>query len=116
VFGDMRLSSVTKSLAPATFATLVAEDRPLAVECARLSAVGATIDALNVVSQAAESILARYDGMVVITPTGRIEPIAEALRNVETVAHRYEEIGDEVQATWCVLLLQKLVGTEHPAT
>jgi hypothetical protein len=114
VFGDMRLSSTTKAPAPATYATLVAEDRHLASECAQLSAVGATTDALNVVSQAAESILERYDGMVVITPTGRSEPFVEALRNVETVAQRYDELGDEVQATWCTLLHQKLVGMRDP--
>jgi hypothetical protein len=114
VFGDMRLTSTTRTVAPATYATLVAEDRHLAFECAQLSAVGATTDALNVVSDAAEEILAHYDGMLVITPTGRSESFVEALRNVERVAQRSDESGDEVQATWCTLLHQKLVGTEWP--
>ncbi len=116
MFGEMRLSSVTRSPAPATYATGIAEDRHLAFECAQLSAVGATTDALNVVAQAAESILARYDGMVVITPTGRSEPFVEALRSVESVARHYDEIGDEVQATWCTLLHQRLELMRYPAT
>jgi hypothetical protein len=110
VFGDMRLGSATTSPTPATYATLVAEDRHLASECAQLTTVGATALALDIVSQAAERILAQSDGMVVITPTRRSEPFGEALRNIETVARRYEEQGDEVQATWCSLLHHKLVA------
>lgn len=114
MFGDMRLTSAARTVAPAAYATLVAEDRHLAFECAQLTAVGATTDALDVVSDAAEGILARYDGMLVITPTGRSESFVEALRNVERIAQRSDELGDEVQATWCTLLHQRLVGSEWP--
>ena len=114
--GDMRQTSATKDVSPAHYATLVAEDRHLAFECAQLSAVGATTDALDVVSEAAEGILARYDAMVVITPTGRSESFVEALHSVERVARRSDDQGDEVQATWCTLLHQKLSGTEWPPT
>jgi len=114
VFGDMRQTSATRTMAPATYATLVAEDRHLAFECAQLTAVGATADALHVVVEAADGILARYDGMLVITPTGQSESFVEALRNVERVGQRSDELGDEVQATWCTLLHQKLTGAEWP--
>jgi hypothetical protein len=114
VFGDMRQTSATRIMAPATYATLVAEDRHLAFECAQLSAVGATSDALHVVAEAADTILARYEGMVVITPTGESESFVEALRNVARVGQRSDELGDEVQATWCTLLHHRLVGREWP--
>ncbi len=99
-------------MATPTYATLIAEDRHLAYECAQLSAVGATTDALHVVSEAADGILSRYDSMLVITPTGRSESLVEALRTVERVGQRSDERGDEVQATWCTLLHQKLLGAE----
>ena len=94
MFGDIRQTPATRISAPATYATLVAEDRHLAFECAQLSAVGATSDALHVVAEAADSILARYEGMLVITPTGQSESFVEALRNVEKVGHRSDESGE----------------------
>ena len=114
MFGDMRQTSATRIMAPATYATLVAEDRHLAFECAQLRAVGATSDALHVVAEAADTILARYEGMVVITPTGESESFVEALRNVARGGQRSDELGDEVQATWCTLLHHRLVGREWP--
>lgn len=114
MFGDMRQPSATKAISPATYAAQVAEDRHLAFECAQLSAVGATTDALHVVSEAADAILARFDGMLVITPTGESESFVEALRNVERVGRRSDDLGDEVQAAWCTLLHQRLVGAEWP--
>ncbi len=54
--------------------------------------------------------------MVVITPTGRSEPFVEALRSVESVARHYDEIGDEVQATWCTLLHQRLELMRYPTS
>jgi hypothetical protein len=114
VFGDMRQTAATRTMAAATYATLVAEDRHLAFECAQLSAVGATTDALHVVSEAADGIRARYDDMLVITPTGRSESLVDALRTVERIGRRSDEMGDEVQATWCTLLHQKLIGAEWP--
>ncbi len=114
MFGDLRQTSATRTMAPATYATQVAEDRHLAFECAQLSAVGATNDALHVVCEAADAILARYDGMLVITPTGQSESFDEALKDVERVARRSDDIGDEVQAAWCSLLHQRLIGADWP--
>ncbi len=114
MFGDMRQTSATRIMAPATYAMLVAEDHHLAFECAQLNAVGATSDALQVVDEAAEGILARYEGMLVITPTGQSESFVDALRNVERVGQRSDEAGNEVQATWCTLLYQRLAGKQWP--
>jgi hypothetical protein len=114
VFGEMRLTSATRTTSPASYAKLVAEDRHLAFECAQLSAVGATDDALLVVAEAVDGILAHYGGMLVITPTGQGEPFEEALRTVELVGQRSDASGDEVQGTWCTLLHQKLIGATWP--
>jgi hypothetical protein len=93
---------------------MVAEDRHLASEVARLSSVGATTDAHDVIARAADDILHHCDGMSVITPLGRDSPLAQSLKNVERVAKRSDQLGDEVQTSWCVLLRQKLAGGAWP--
>lgn len=98
----------------ANYATLVAEDRHLASEFAQLRAVGDTASALEVVHHAADGILDYCDNMLVVTPTGQSSSLLQTLRNIETVAKRCDQRGDEVQVLWCSLLHQTLAGSEWP--
>ena len=104
----------TRSIAPARYARLVAEDYHLAFECAQLSAVGDSTHAFEVVAHAASAILGYCDDMLVITPTGSDSSLHQSLKNVEKVAKRSDQLGDDVQASWCILLHQKLAGGEWP--
>jgi hypothetical protein len=96
---------------PARYATLVAENRQLAIEFAKLSAQGTTGDAERVVRQAADDILEHCDNMLVITPTGESTSLLLSLQNIETVAKRSDQRGDEVQVRWCILLHEKLAAS-----
>jgi hypothetical protein len=107
---DLGRTAARRTIAPARYATLVAEDSHLAFECAQLSAVGDSIHALEVVSHAADDILGHCAEMPVITPTGSDSSLLQSLRNVERVAKRSDQSGDDVQASWCILLYQELVG------
>ena len=106
----VRQSATARTIPPAKYATLVAEDRHLASEFARLSALGDETHALEVVSDAADHILGHCNDMLVITPTGSDSSLVLSLKYVERVAKRSDQSGDEVQAAWCILLHQVLAG------
>jgi hypothetical protein len=97
-------------MAPARYATLVAEDRHLAIEFATLIAAGTTEDAQRVVRHAADDILEHCDNMLVITPTGESSSLLHSLQNIETAAKQSDQRGDEVQASWCIFLHEKLAA------
>jgi len=76
--------------------------------------LGDSTHALEVVSHAASDILGHCDDMLVISPTGSESSLLQSLKNVEQVAKRSDQLGDDVQASWCILLHQKLAGGEWP--
>lgn len=114
VVTNVRRTVTARSIAPARYATLVAEDHHLASEYAQLSAVGDSFHALEVVSHAAADILGHCNEMLVITPTGSNPSLLQSLKNVQRVAKRSDQLGDDVQASWCILLHHRLARGEWP--
>lgn len=88
----------------------MAQDYHLATEFAQLRAVGDVNSALEVVRNAADDILEHCDKMLVITAAGESSSLLNSLRNIETVAKRSDQRGDEVQASWCILLHEQLAA------
>lgn len=59
---------------------------------------------------AADDILEHCDNPLVITPTGESSSLLDSLCNIETVANRSNQRGDGVQASWYILLHEKLAA------
>lgn len=100
----------------AGYARLVAEDRHLVSQFAQLKAQGDTTGALEIVHHAADDILDYCDTLTVITPTAQGSSRLHTLRNIEVVAKRSDQRGDEVQVLWCSLLHHTLAGSEWPSS
>lgn len=112
--GQVLQAMTTNTMPPARYATLVAENRHLAIEFAKLSALGPAEDAQRVVRHAADDILEHCDNRPVVTPGGESSSLLQSLHNIETVAKRSDQRGDEVQALWCILLHETLAGAGLP--
>jgi hypothetical protein len=114
VLDEMRQTLTVRTVTPDEYATLVAEDRHLASEFAQLCTVGDTVDALQVVSEEAEGILAFCERMSATIPSVRNLSLLMSLKVIEEVAEQSDQLGDEVQASWCKLLNHKLLGGVWP--
>ncbi len=106
----VREAKTTHATGPARYALLVAQDYHLAAQFAQLNAVGDANSALEVVRHAADDILERCNNMLVFVPTGENSSLLQCLDNIETVAKRSDQRGDESQARWCILLHEKLAA------
>ncbi|MEI7860833.1 MAG: hypothetical protein WCI26_13505 [Acidimicrobiales bacterium] len=107
---DLWSSPGIRMLSPEEHATLVANDRHLASQVYHYCAVGDTPDALRIITDEANEILARCSYMTVNTPIGQHTSLDLTIRSIDEVATRCWEQGDAVQVSWCEMLNQELIA------
>lgn len=97
-----------KTVSPAGYATLVAEDREQAATFDKLLSAGNRTDAGHHIAEAAEGILGYCKKMS--NKVAQNMMYLQALDNIRKVAKRSGKRGDQVQLQWCGYLHQKLKG------
>ena len=100
---------MTRTVTPAEYAALVAEDRERAQQFGDFLALGAQIEAVHHVARAAEEILSHCKQMA--SERARIFTYRLSLKYIERVGKRSVRRGDDAQAQWCAYLYSKLRGT-----
>jgi hypothetical protein len=100
--------TVTQTVSPEEHAALVAGDRHLAAQVYHFCVLGDTSDAVQIVSDEADEILALCTYMPVTSAIGANQSLIEAMRSIEDVRSDSTRRGDAIQAMWCRMLNHRL--------